>query len=463
MIIDSYWKVRKDDKTVPLSRIVSGLTMTNPEYESRMAQGLSTKNVARFFSYYSEQGEYYLFPRGLANIYMPGRTDYEDKMVYGKKVNFKSRIKLRDGSNGTENQTPFAEQLHTDLTHSFGTIGQAGAGFGKTVCSLHAIAKIGVTTLIVVHKEFLVNQWVDRIQQYYDIDREQIGIIQQDRCEYEGKAIVVALVQSLLAREYPADMYEYFGALVFDEVHRFGAPSFRETIPMFRARYRLGVSATPKRKDNLQKIFFDHIGEIGAIGEARKLKAKISRVKSPLICASEKPLFNKFTGRPDMNKIYDLIAQSTANNKMVIRLLIKALDQTEGGRQIIVFSHRREHLNVMKKMFEEACKNDNKRYTSGFYVGGMKEKDLTIAATRNVLFATYQMAKEGLDIETLNTAFMVTPIGKRDVEQTTGRILRDPSSLTEPMVLDFRYAISVTENMAIGRENEYRRLGYKIT
>jgi superfamily II DNA or RNA helicase len=113
-----------------------------------------------------------------------------------------------------------------------------------------------------------MNQWIERIQDAFDIPASEIGFVQQDVCDFRGKKIVLIMAQSLLSsREYPEDLYSYFGTVVVDEVHRFGAVEFRKAITRFPAKYRLGVTATPKRKDGLEDVFFMHIGEIAFVGQ----------------------------------------------------------------------------------------------------------------------------------------------------------------------------------------------------
>ena len=120
-----------------------------------------------------------------------------------------------------EKQEPFVDALTEAMKNSYGAIGQAEAGFGKTVCALEVVARLGRTTAVLVHKEFLLNQWAERVMECYDIDESEIGFVQRDVCDYEGKKIVMIMVQSLLAREYPEELFKYFGMIVVDEVHRF--------------------------------------------------------------------------------------------------------------------------------------------------------------------------------------------------------------------------------------------------
>lgn len=258
----------------------------------------------------------------------------------------------------------------------------------KTVCSLKLIADIGRTAIVIVHKSFLMNQWVERIKEYFDIGEDEIGIVRQDRCQYEGRKIVVAMAQSLLSRNYPTEFYHYFGTLVVDEVHRFAAPTFRQTIVMFPARYRIGVTATPNRADGLQSVFESHIGKIRARGEKRKVKPEIKQIPADFSIASERP-FKDYRGKVNLTKVVSAIIESETFNRQVARLAVKA---ASAGRKLIIFSDRVKHLETLETFIKTEMAKQGKRFTIGFYIGGMKEEELAISATRHIILATYAMA-----------------------------------------------------------------------
>jgi intein/homing endonuclease len=327
----------------------------------------------------------------------------------------------------------------------------------NTLCALASVARLGRTTAVLVHKSFLMNQWVERIQEAFDIDPKDIGIVQQDVCDYKGKKIVLIMAQSLLSsREYPEDMYSYFGTVVVDEVHRFGAVEFRKAITKFPAKYRIGVTATPKRKDGLEEVFFMHIGEIAFVGAKRSLTAKIQYVNANMVITDSmrRGMLN-WKKQYDMNKVTQYIVDCETRNRQIVKLLIDAL---KAGRKVMVLSSRREHLNVLHDMFAIETAKQQVRFTQGFYVGGMAEKDLRITATRHLILATFQMAQEGLDIPELDTLFLATPKG--DIVQAVGRILRKHDGKKAPMVLDILdNDIPLCANLAKKRAKQYREMG----
>lgn len=450
LVVDSYLKIK--DSHPLAEKLRQACFVANPEYINRAKMGYSTAGIKRLDPIYKHIGNEYWFPRGIVNRYVKGRYKIIDKTVLGEEVDFRSKIKLRTSP---ENQEDFVRKFMWNVEHEYGAIGQAGCGFGKTICSLDIIAKLKRTTIIVVHKTFLVDQWAENVSKFYDIDPKDIGFVAGDVVDWQGKKIVIALVQSLLAKDMPESFYDSFGTFAIDECHRFGAPTFREIIGRFKARYRLGVTATPKRKDDLQEVFFKHIGEIKAIGEARKIKAEINMVRSKLIVANEKQFYVR--GRVSLVKVITHICESEARNRQIARIVVNAVKK---DRKIIVFTDRREHLVTLKNFIEAECKKEEIRTTIGYYAGGMEQKDLDISATRQVILGTFAMGSEGLDIPDLDTLILATP--RADVEQVVGRILRVCEDKKQPVVVDLVDSIGVCLSLANKRKIEYTRLGYKI-
>ena len=125
------------------------------------------------------------------------------------------------------------------------------------VCIISMLKK---KTIVVVHKDFLMTQWRDRILQF--LPEARIGKIQQNTIDIEDKDIVLSMVQSLSMKEYDEDTFNSFGLAVFDECHHLGAEVFHKSMAKVSSKYMLGLSATPDRKDGLRKVFEWFIGPI---------------------------------------------------------------------------------------------------------------------------------------------------------------------------------------------------------
>ena len=456
MYVDSWLKIEERDR-LKHDLLMTKLTVPNPEFQSRSKMGFSTNGIRRFDNLYEVvDGELWV-PRALVQGYVEKGKDVEDRTVMGKAIDFKSKIKLGPNENFKQDQISWVEGMVEILEGSYGAIGQAEPGFGKTVMSLEVIARLGRTAIVLVHKEFLMNQWAERIMECYDIDESEIGFIQQDVCEYKGKKIVIAMVQSLIARDYPEDMFQYFGTCVTDECHRFGAVEFRKAITMFPSRYRFGVTATPRRNDGLECVFLWHIGEIAVVGGARELKPRIEMVRTDVAPTDlEMRRMRDFRGEVSMHKVLDWLTTSQERNEMIVGLIMNAL---RAKRKVLVLSGRRAHLTELKQMVEFEMKRKGESFSSGYYVGGMSEDEREESSKKSLILGTSQMASEGLDIPDLDTLFLTTPMG--DVEQAVGRILRTVRGKKEPVVVDFvDRSIGLCIGLSRKRLSQYKKLGY---
>jgi superfamily II DNA or RNA helicase len=313
----------------------------------------------------------------------------------------------------------------------YGGLLRAPPGFGKTVVSCAIMAELGVPTLVVVHKDFLVSQWKERIEQF--LPGTKVGIVQQDRCEYKDYGVVIGMIHSLVGgRDYGADFWGWPGLIITDETHRIGAETWSVVPTRFKARWRLGVSATPRRKDGAEAVFFQHIGKVLFSAEEQRMTPKIRRVWTDFKLVQTPTLNPQLVSK---NVLLKFMCGNAARNRLITEQLVMAV---AAGRKPIVLSERLQHLDVLDAMFKKewATKQTAPVPSTGFYVGGMKEEELEEASKAQVVFATRQFAEEGLDIPALDTLFLTTPIS--DVEQACGRVLRPCEGKKEPVIVDFR-------------------------
>lgn len=292
-----------------------------------------------------------------------------------------------------------------------------------------------------------------------DLKPADVGFVQRDTCEWKGRAVVIAMAQSLLAREYEPEFYESFGLLFVDEVHRFAAKEFQKAIVQFPARVRAGVTATPDRKDGMQEVFFGHIGEIVVEGEEKnKRKPRVNQVKTPVVVSARQREKLKLRGQTSFVKVVTFLVRHEARNRMIVNMLLKA---AQNERKILILSDRREHLETLREMYLETCQKNEFASSWAYYVGGMNLQERLAAERMQVLGATYGMAAEGLDIPALDTLFLVTPRGPDMIEQYVGRILRLHDDKKEPVVVDFvDQMIGVTAKLGGKRKLEYANKGW---
>jgi superfamily II DNA or RNA helicase len=331
-----------------------------------------------------------------------------------------------------------------------GGIVKAPPGWGKTTLVCAFIAALSVPTLVVVHKEFLLNQWKKRISQF--LPDARVGHVQQDTCVYEDKHIVLGMVHSLSGRQYSDEFYKYFGMIITDECHRIGAATWSSVPPKFPARWRLGVSATPRRKDQAEDVFKYHIGSVVFTAKEKRLGAKVRRVWTPFKLVHT-PSFNPSLARKTL--LLRFLCGSTVRNTQITEQLVLAV---QAGRKCLVVSERLKHLNVLETMFRDKWKF-GENPTTDFYVGGRSEEALDQAAEAQVIFATVQLVSEALDIPSLDTLFLTTPLG--DIEQIVGRILRPFEGKKDPIVVDFRDdEVGMFKNLGVSRDKYYKKEGW---
>lgn len=337
-------------------------------------------------------------------------------------------------------------------TGTWGGILRAPPGWGKTVWSCALIAELKVPTLVVVHKEFLLNQWRDRIEQF--LPGAKVGLVQENECGFQGSHIAIAMVHSLFNRDYGKIFYEWPGLVITDETHRIGAATWSQVPPRFKSKWRLGISATPRRKDGAENVFYFHIGDVLFTASEQRMKPKIRKVWTQFTLVKTASLNPSLVSK---NLLLKFMCANKARNQVIVQQLALAL---EAGRKVLVLSERLQHLADLETSLRMAWNRDVGPVPSiGYYVGGMREEELDVAKEAQVIFATKQFAEEGLDIPALDTLFLTTPMS--DIEQASGRILRPCEGKKEPVIVDFRDdKVSYCVRSAESREKQYRKHGW---
>ena len=319
-------------------------------------------------------------------------------------------------------------------------------GFGKTTVALAIACKLGYKTMIVVHKEFLANQWKERIQQF--CPGASIGIVQQNKKETECD-FIIAMLQSLSLKEYSFNDFDTIGTLIVDEAHHICAKVFSQSLFKLCPKHIFGLSATPTRKDGLTKVLHWFMGPTFFVIE-RENQDQVEVFPIEFTC-------HRFSDPPPCTRqgklsLATMITELTENRERntVITKLIKDLSKTT--RQILVLSDRRHHCEVLHQCFKT---------TSGLYMGGMKEEDLNQSSKKKIIFATFSQAHEGLDIPTLDTVILTTP--KSDIVQSIGRIMREThGKKNNPHIYDIFDQWSICHAMYTKRLKVYRQGGFKI-
>ena len=326
-------------------------------------------------------------------------------------------------------------------------------GKGKTVMALKIMSILKTRTLVVVHKTFLVNQWLERIRQF--LPDARVGRIQGREVDIENKDIVIGMLQSLSMKDYDDETFSDFGLTVFDECHHMSAEVFCRCMIKITTRYTLGLSGTMTRKDGLTKVFKMFLGEVIHKEKSEQRHNVIVKGIQYYIADNE---FNEvetdYRGNPKFSTMISKLCNYGRRSDFILDVLRRELERNE-SQQVMILAHNKSLLTYL----HDAIQHRNIGGGSvGFYVGGMKEAELKASESKKIIIATYAMASEGLDIPTLTTLLMATP--KTDVCQSVGRILR--TKHTSPLVIDIIDYHDIFRNQWMKRQAYYAKQGYHI-
>ena len=344
--------------------------------------------------------------------------------------------KLRDETHQNEAFRKGVEQGHGILS--------LPCGYGKTTVSLAIAHKLGYRTMIIVHKEFLANQWRERIKQF--CPGATIGIVQQNLFKVDTD-FVIAMLQSLSQKEYTFDQFEQIGTVIVDEAHHVCARVFSQSLFKLCPKHIFGLTATPQRKDGLTKVLHWFMGPtFFAVERENQTNVDVFTVNFKIDLYNNPPPCNK-RGKVSLVEMITILIENEERNNMLLEVIKKA---SKGTRQLLVLTDRRFHCEYLQSNFPDI---------SGLYMGGMKESDLQESSTKKLIFATFSQAHEGLDIPTLDSLILATP--KSDIKQSIGRIMRETiGKQNNPQIWDIRDRWSLLESMYYKRKKVYKQGGF---
>lgn len=338
-----------------------------------------------------------------------------------------------------------------DSIRGNGAILEVPCGFGKTIMALNIISKLQKKTLIIVHKEFLMNQWIDRINEF--LPGARIGKIQGQVFDIEDKDIVIGMIQTMYDRNYVDSSFLSFGLTIIDEVHRIGSEQFSKTLFKVITPCMLGISATVERKDKLTKVLYMFIGD--KIYSQERKDEDLVQVRAVHYKTLD-PEFNEvetdFRGNTKFSTMITKLCNFVPRSEFIIKIIGDLIEECENS-QIMILSHNRSLLNYL---YEEI--NRKNITTVGYYIGGMKQEDLLQTESKQIVLATYAMAAEALDIKTLSILLMATP--KTDITQSVGRILRIKHE--KPIIVDIVDDHDIFQNQWTRRKTFYKKCNYSI-
>jgi len=409
-----------------------------------------------------------------------------DELYSGRKIDIIFKGELRDY------QKPIADLIQ----HKFNTVGggilSLPCGRGKTIVAINAIVRRGVKTLVIVHKKFLVRQWKRQIKTFTNA---RIGFIQRDVVDVEDKDIVIGMLMSLSIKDYKESVFSQFGLVVVDECHHIAARVYSRSLPKSTCKYTLGLSATPKRSDGLTKVFHWFLGPMIYKEDLRKNNKVIAKIYNFRSGDNLfKTVLNWKTKNPNKEKMVTNVTKVASRTRFIIN---RINERRKRGTycKILVLSRRRNHLDEMKLAIDESIKKDKERlkkliqikknlelskktkyleminqtiyqhekycsHETGWYVGQMKDKKLKESESKDIIFCTFDMGSEALDLPNLNTIVLATP--KPNVVQSVGRILRLENYDIAPEVIDINDQLSIFIKFGKAREAYYAKSHYHV-
>ena len=450
-------------------------TFSNKQYFQNQAMDMPNYDESRFIYLGSDEGKYIVLPRGLREDIQKKfdnagiRYKIEDKRTQGRELNISFKGELR------ESQIPAVETM---LENETGIL-HAATAFGKTVVCCDMIARRGISTLILVDRADLMNQWIKRLDEFLDIDEELpeyqtktgrtrkrkslIGNLQGAHDTLTG-IVDVAMIRSLKKKDGFHPMLKEYAQVYFDECHHAASESAIEVLQEINAKYVYGVTATPKRGDGKEKINEFLLGPIRYrfTAKDRAEEQNIDHLVYPRFTRTVKP--HHLSKTPYGNDAYELIRNNDVRDEQIIR---DVADCVQAGRTPVVLTKYVDHANKLSERLKKyADRLILLTGANGTKVRRAQVKELNEVDDSDslILVGTGSLLGEGFDFPRLDTLFMATPVsGENVVEQYVGRLNRDYDGKENVIVYDYVDShIPKFDKMYAARLKAYKKIGYEL-
>ena len=424
------------------------LNFVNSEYLIKQKIGRSTYGIQKFFNLISESANEIKIPRGflnnLVNFCSINDIDYKlcDRRNKLKNIVFNSKVKLLENQEIIVRQ---CENIDSGIIVS-------PPGSGKTVIGIELIARKQQPALILVHRKQIYEQWIQRIENFLGVSKKEIGQVCGNKKNLSG-SITVAMIQSLSKQPDLKSLKDSFGIIIIDECHHIPAKSFRDLIVNFNPYYIYGLTATPKRKYNDEKLIFFYIGDIICDPKSFVISDEEKNDNSIRVKIRESTLdfpYDNKTG--DFQLLAKVLIFDSCRNHLICK---DVLEDVKLNHKILILTERKEHTEVLFALLKSSC--EVLVITGDDSVSLKKTKFKQIKEGNfQVLIATGQLLGEGFDIENLNCLFLVFPFSfEGKLIQYIGRILRSGGT---KYIYDYRdKEIEFLEKLFKKREKYYKK------
>jgi superfamily II DNA or RNA helicase len=447
---------QKDQLPQPLmNRLVRLAAFQNPEFYRAQAMRLPVWDKPRVIGCAENYPKHIALPRGC--------LDAVRDLLYANEI----KLALSDERYAGEPlSVAFVGELRADqeatvaemLRHDIGVL-CAPTAFGKTVTAATMIAKRGVNTLILVHRTELLKQWQERLRAFLAIGKDGIGAVGGGKRNPTGK-IDIAVMQSLSRQGEISELVENYGQIIVDECHHLSAFSFEAILKRAKAKYVLGLTATPMRRDGQQPIIFMQCGPIRYTAATPAGAPQVMVVIPRYL-----PSLPALPGESGIQDVFRGLAADEGRTKLIAEDIIRSYRE---GRKVLVLTERTEHLEAIKAALGESV--DSLFQLHGRMVKKQRSElinalnELPRDAPR-VLLATGRLVGEGYDHPPLDTLVLAMPISWRGtLQQYAGRLHREHATKNDIRIYDYiDTEYPVLTRMWEKRQKSYRAMGYKIS
>ncbi len=441
-----------------LNQIKRLAAFQNPEFYSKQAMRLSTALTPRVISCAEDLPEHVGLPRGCIG-------DLEELLACCGVV-----LELDDRRSDGE---PLEVRFHGELTrvqahaaqallaHDIGVF-VAPSGSGKTVVGAHLVARRGRSTLVLVHRTQLLDQWITQLSMFLDLHPKEIGQIGGGKHKPNG-SLDVAMIQSLVRRDEIDDIVAHYGHVIVDECHHVPAVSFERVMREVKARYITGLTATPRRRDGHQPILQFQLGPARFSIDPKSQAARRSFAHRLIVRETGFELTSAVTS-PGIQEIYGRLAADESRNGLILDDVVRAL---EDGRSPLLLTERRDHVEYFAARLRNLARN------LIVLRGGMRSKARRAAIEQlasipdneeRLILATGRFIGEGFDDARLDTLFLAMPVSWRGtLVQYAGRLHRRHHAKTEVRIVDYvDRNVPMLARMFDKRMRGYRAMGYVL-
>jgi superfamily II DNA or RNA helicase/very-short-patch-repair endonuclease len=458
---DQIYIAKQDLPPALRNRLIRLAAFQNPDFYQAQALRLPTYDKPRVIACAEDCTQHIGLPRGCL----------EDVTALLRELGIRSVVRDERFA-GRPLAVPFFGQLRAEqeaaaqalLAHDTGVL-SATTAFGKTVIAAWLIARRGVNTLVLVHRQQLLEQWVDRLATFLQLAPKEIGRL-GGGCRRLNGALDVALIQSLVRKGVVNDRVADYGHLVFDECHHLSAHSFEQVARRSKARFITGLSATVVRKDGHHPIVFMQCGPVRYRVDARQQAAVRPFTHQVIVRPTgfRTPFAPDDDSRLEFQRLHEALAQSESRNRLICDDVLEAL---RNGRSPLVLTERTDHLKELA---------DRLRPQVSQLIalqGGMGRKALNdvqsrlsepVAPDGRVLLATGKYIGEGFDDPRLDTLFLTLPVSWRGtIAQYVGRLHRLREGKRVVRVYDYAdLDVPMLSRMFDRRCQGYEAAGYTI-